>query len=189
MEYRACAIAGHRPARFKWKYNENNNGCKRLQRRVREQLVQLYEKGTRRFYIGGNLGVDLWAGELLLALKEQPEYSEIELALVLPYPRHDKDWDKLSRHRLSKLRQHSAEVIIAGTSENPPAVNYKLRDQYMVEHSNYLLAVYDNAPDNHYSVDKVVNYSRKKKLGITLIHPDSAQVSYENQILCNQRGV
>ena len=52
----------------------------------------------------------------------------------------------------------------------------------MVEHSDCLLAVYDNAPDNHYSVDKVVNYSRKKKLGITLIHPDSAQVSYENQM-------
>ncbi len=23
MEYKACAITGHRPSRFKWKYNEN----------------------------------------------------------------------------------------------------------------------------------------------------------------------
>ena len=182
MENRACAITGHRPTRFKWKYNENNNGCKRLKRRLKEQLIQLCEKDVHRFYIGGDLGVDLWAGELLLELKEQSEYSEIELVLVLPFSGHDKNWDKVSRYRLSKLRQNSAEVIVAGTSENPPAVNFKLRDQYMVEHSDCLLAVYDNAPDNHYSVDKVVNYSRKKKLGITLIHPDSAQVSYENQI-------
>ena len=181
MEYKACTIASHRPTRFKWKYNENNNGCKRLKRRVRDQLIQLYEKGVRRFYIGGDLGVDLWSGELLEELKEQPEYSEIELILVLPFTRHDKDWDNVSRHRLPKLRQHCAEVIVAGTAENPPALNYKLRDQYMVEHSDCLLAVYDNAPDNHYSVDKVVNYSRKKGLQITLIHPDSAAVSYENQ--------
>ena len=181
MEYRACAITGHRPTRFKWKYMEQNNGCRRLKRRIKEQLVQLCEKDVHRFYIGGDLGVDLWAGELLLELKEQPEYSEIEVILVLPSPDHGASWDPKSQHRLSKLRQNGAEVIVAGTSENPPAVNYKLRDQYMVEHSDCLLAVYDNAPDNHYSVDKVVNYSRKKKLGITLIHPDSAQVSYENQ--------
>lgn len=182
MEYRACAITGHRPTRFKWKYIEQNNGCRRLKRRIKEQLAQFYEKGVRRFYIGGDLGVDIWAGEMLLELKEQPEYSEIELVLVLPFSGHDKDWYPKDRRRLAGLRQQCTDVIIAGTTENSPAVNYKLRDQYMVEHSDCLLAVYDNAPDNHYSVDKVVNYSRKKKLGITLIHPDSAQVSYENQI-------
>ena len=180
MEYKACAIASHRLTRFKWKYTENNNGCKRLKRRVRDQLIQLYEKGARRFYIGGDLGVDLWSGELLAELKEQLEYSEIEVILILPFAGHDKDWDNVSRRRLSTLRQHCTDVIIVGTTENPPAVNYKLRDQYMVEHSDFLLAVYDNALDNHYSVDKVVNYSRKKKLGITLIHPDSAAVTYEN---------
>ena len=107
MEYIACAITGHRPTRFKWKYNENNNGCRRLKRRLKEQLVQLYNKGVHRFYVGGALGVDLWSGELLMDLKEQPEYSEIEVILVLPFVGHDDNWDKASRHRLSVLRQHS----------------------------------------------------------------------------------
>ena len=89
MEYKACAITGHRPTRFKWKYNENNNGCKRLKRRLKEQFVLFYEQGVRRFYVGGALGVDLWSGELLLELKEQPEYSDIELVLVLPFDGHD----------------------------------------------------------------------------------------------------
>lgn len=51
---------------------------------MKEQFVQLYDKGVRCFYDGGALGVDLWSGELLLELKEQPEYSDIELVLVLP---------------------------------------------------------------------------------------------------------
>ena len=84
MEYTACAITGHRPWRFKWKYNENNSGCKRLKRGLKEQLVQLYDRGVRHFYIGGALGTDLWSGEILMELKEQPEYSGIELILVLP---------------------------------------------------------------------------------------------------------
>ncbi len=182
MEYKSCAVTGHRPTRFKWKYNENNNGCKRLKRRLKEQLVQLYEKGARRFYIGGALGTDLWSGELLIELREQPEYSEIELILVLPFDGHDKNWDRDSRHRLSVLRQHSTEVIIAGTAENNSVTNYRLRNQYMVDHANCLLAVYDNDGDLRSGTMQTVNYARRKHLPITLIHPDSAAVSYENQI-------
>ena len=107
----ACAITGHRPTRFKWKYNENDNNCKRLKRRLKEQLAALYDQGVRRFYIGGALGVDMWSGELLAELKEQPEYGEIELVLVLPFVGYDRDWNPGSKHRLSILRQRSAGVI------------------------------------------------------------------------------
>ena len=179
MEYIACAITGHRPTRFKWKYNENNNGCKRLKRRLKEQFVQLYDKGVRCFYDGGALGVDLWSGELLLELKEQPEYSDIELVLVLPFDGHDRDWDPKSRRRLSVLRQHSTEVVIAGTAENSPVTNYRLRNQYMVDHASRLLAVYDNDRNLRSGTMQTVNYARRKGLPITLIHPDSAAVSYE----------
>ena len=179
MEYKTCAITGHRPTRFKWKYNENNNGCKRLKRRLKEQFVLFYEQGVRRFYVGGALGVDLWSGELLLELKEQPEYSDIELVLVLPFDGHDRDWDPKSRRRLSVLRQHSTEVVIAGTAENSPVTNYRLRNQYMVDHASCLLAVYDNDRNLRSGTMQTVNYARRKGLPITLIHPDSAAVSYE----------
>ena len=180
MNDKICAITGHRPNRFKWKYNENNNGCKRLKRRLKEQFALLYDQGVRRFYIGGALGVDLWSGELLLELKEQPEYSDIELALALPFAKHDADWDNRSRHRLSVLRQRSTEVVIVGNTENPSAVNYKLRNQYMVDRADCLLAVYDNDRSLRSGTMQTVNYARKKGLPITLIHPDSAVVSLEN---------
>ena len=78
----ACAITGHRPTRFRFKYDENNNGCKRIKKRIRDQLIRLYEQGFRQFWVGGALGVDMWAGEILLRLKEQPEYSEIQLMIA-----------------------------------------------------------------------------------------------------------
>ena len=165
MEYKACAITGHRPTRFKW----NNNGCKRLKRRLKEQFVLFYEQGVRRFYVGGALGVDLWSGELLLELKEQPEYSDIELVLVLPFDGHDRDWDPKSRRRLSVLRQRSAKVVIAGTAENNSVTNYKLRNQYMVDHANCLLAVYDNDRNLRSGTMQTVNHARRKHLPIIYI--------------------
>lgn len=113
-------------------------------------------------------------------MKEQPEYGKIELVLVLPFVGYDRDWEPESRRRLSALRQKSTEVIVVGQSENPPTDNYRLRNQYMVDHASCLLAVYDNNRQFRSGTMQTVNYARRKGLPITLIHPDLATVDYEN---------
>jgi len=122
----SCAITGHRPSRFKWKYNEDDAGCKRLKTSMRSQFVSLYEKGTRRFYIGGALGTDMWAGEILLQLKEQPEYKDLELVAALPFKGHDAGWDDRSRRRLCNLLDQCAEIVVVGSGREVPAVKAAL---------------------------------------------------------------
>ena len=39
------------------------------------------------------MGVHIWAGELVLQMKEQPGYEDIGLVVVLPAPGHDAKWD------------------------------------------------------------------------------------------------
>lgn len=177
---RVCAVTGHRPTRFKWKYNENNTGCKRLKKRLRDQFALLYEQGVRRFWVGGALGVDLWAGELLLQLKKQPEYKEIELCVALPFLGHDCDWDSKSKGRLADLLRDCSNSITVGTPANP-AVSYKRRNYYMVDHADVLLAVYDNDRSIRSGTGMTVNYAKKKGLPIILIHPDTGVVGGVHQ--------
>lgn len=173
---KSCAITGHRPVRFKWKYKENDTRCKRLKRTIQDQLVQLYEQGTRRFYVGGALGVDQWAGEILLRLKEQPEYGDIELVVALPFEGHDAEWDDRSQSRLKFLVDHSTETVTVGTTAEPAAICYKKRNYYMVDHADCLLAVYDNDRSIRSGTGMTVNYAQKKRLPIILIHPDAATI-------------
>lgn len=35
------------------------------------------------------MGVDMWAAEILLRMKEQPEYEKVELITVLPFEGYD----------------------------------------------------------------------------------------------------
>lgn len=172
---KSCAITGHRPTRFKWGYDEKNNGCKRLKKRLRDQFILLYEQGIRRFYVGGALGVDMWAGEILLRLKEQPEYSGLELVEVLPFEGHDDKWDAHSRQRMAFLREHSDFVIIVGERGFGDA--YLDRNRYMVDHADCLLAVYDNNRKMRSGTGMTVHYAEKKGLPIILIHPDTGVVS------------
>ena len=77
-----CAITGHRPSRFKFKYSEDYALCKKIKASMLEVFRKLHdEKEVRRFYVGGALGVDMWAAEQILRLKEQPGYEDIELVV------------------------------------------------------------------------------------------------------------
>ncbi len=77
------------------------------------------------------------------------------------------------------LAQHSSETMNTGQKDAPPAVNYRRRNEYMVDRAGYLLAVYDNDRSIRSGTGMTVNYARKKGLPITLIHPDKATISKE----------
>ena len=105
-----CAITGHRPSRFKFKYSEDYALCKKIKASMLEVFRKLHdEKEVRRFYVGGALGVDMWAAEQILRLKEQPGYEDIELVVALPFVGHDAKWDQRSKRRMEFILQHCSK--------------------------------------------------------------------------------
>lgn len=175
MKQNACAITGHRPTRFRFKYNEDYSLCKKLKRTMLEQFKKLYdEQGVRRYYVGGALGVDMWAGELILRLKEQSGYGDIELVVVLPFEGHDAKWDERSKHRMDFLRQMCSERVVIGTEDCRES--YIMRNCYMVDHADYMVAVYDNERNLRSGTMQAVRYAEKKKLPIILVHPDTSNI-------------
>lgn len=173
---KACAITGHRPSRFLFKNDEEHDGCRKIKRSLKEQLLALYDSGVRRFYLGGANGVDLWAGEILLELKKQGR-NDIEMILALPFEGYDKKWSEQIRNRMTNLIRHSTETVMVGNAEKTPAASYRRRNEYMVDRSGSLLAVYDNNRALRSGTGMTVRYAEKKALLITLIHPDTSVVS------------
>lgn len=169
-----CAITGYRPSRFRFKYNENNKDCKRIKRRMEEQFSLLYQKGVHHFIVGGALGVDMWAGEILLAMKEKSEFSEIKLTMALPFEGYDVDWDRVSRERKNQI-QKQAEVLVIGKEPGTPS--YTKRNHFMVDHADIVLAVYDNDRKIRSGTALTIRYAERKERPVILIHPDNGKVS------------
>lgn len=175
MRQLACAVTGHRPSRFKFKYSEDYSLCKKIKRAMFEQFKKLYdEQGVRRYYVGGALGVDMWAGELILRLKEQPGYGDIELVVVLPFEGHDAKWDERSKRRMNFLLRMCSDCVIVGKEDCRES--YIKRNCYMMDRANILVAVYDNDRSIRSGVGMAVNYAKKKELDIIYIHPDTVSV-------------
>lgn len=151
----------------------------KIEKRIHDQIISLYEQGVRQFWVGGALGVDMWTGEIILRIKEQPEYRDIQLYIALPFEGHDAGWDERSQNRMTFLLQHSAETVIIGVPSQTAAINYRRRNEYLVNHTDCLLAVYDNRGEVRSGTGMTVNYARTKMRPIVFIHPDTAKVSYE----------
>lgn len=172
----SCAIAGPKPTRFKFGYKEDNSLCRKIKKAMLRQFRRLYRKrGVRRFYIGGAIGVNLWAGELLLKLKEEPGYEDLELAVILPFPGHDAKWDVRSRKRLEYLVRHSVEHLTAGTEDCRES--YISQNRYLVDHAQCLVAVGEEHREQETESFQVTAYAREKGLEIIYIHPDTAEVT------------
>lgn len=171
----SCAVAGPKPTRFKFGYKEDNSLCRKIKKAMLRQFRRLYRKrGVRRFYIGGAIGVNLWAGELLLKLKEEPGYEDLELVVVLPFPNHDAKWDARSRKRLEYLIRHSTEHLTVGTSDCRES--YISQNRYLVDHAQYLVAVSDECDEQETNSFQVTAYAQKRELEIIYISPDTAEI-------------
>ncbi len=124
------------------------------------------------------MGVDMWAAELLLRMKEQQAYQDVELCLALPFEGYNTDWDDWHRKRMDFICRYAEKVLVLG--EMPSSESYKKRNYYMVEQAGHMIAVYDNAHNMRSGTQQTVNYAKKKGLQIIYIHPDTAQVTEED---------
>lgn len=171
MSQMSCAVIGCHPTRFKFKYQEQNNGCKKIKKVLDQQLRQIYESGVHRFLIPGTLGVGIWAGEMLLRMKEQPEYSELELVMVLPYAGHESAWDSHNKTRLTFLLCHATDKI---TLTGKGSKDYQQTYFYMAEQCEKLVAVCDDPSQD--DAGQAVICARKKGCAVTIIHPDNGKI-------------
>ena len=179
----SCAITSQRPTRFKFKYQEYMTSCKRLKKRLHDVFAELYRRGVRRFYVGGALGVDLWAGEILLEMRRQEEYQKLEIVLVYPFPGHDERWDPKSRERLRHLKENCDQFVMG--SKIVGAQGYRERTAYMVEHADCLVAVCDDETKGSSGVELAVKLAEQQKLSIVQICPRTGIVkrNYTKSVL------
>ncbi len=113
------------------------------------------------FFVGGALGVDMWAGEQLLTLRAQTGYEDIKIVVVVPFIGYDSKWPDQSRHRLKKLIQNANDSIVI--SHSADVSSYKKRNYYMVDHAEYLIGVFDNQKKLRSGTAQTVNYALPKR--------------------------
>lgn len=166
----ACAFAGHRPMRFSFGYDEEDEKCIQLKKVLAEQVETLIRCGVSTFYSGMELGVDTWGADIVL--KEKKQYANVRLIAVLPCETQANRWSPEQRERYFDTLAECDDVITLNTHYIPDCMFQ--RNRYLVDHAGYLLAVYDGGGKG--GTAYTVRYAQKKNRQIVVIRPDTLEV-------------
>ena len=129
---RVC-FTGHRPQKLHGLSEE------RIKAMLRTEIQIAYDDGFRTFITGMAMGVDIWAGELVLELRR--EHPEIHLICALPHVGFEDNWDEHWQDRYRSLIEQADLFRVISQTKHRGV--YQIRNEWMVDHSARVIAVYN----------------------------------------------
>ena len=130
-----CCFTGHRPQRLPWGDNEADLRCQAVKARLTRAVAEAYDRGYRHFLCGMAQGADLYFCQAVLHLKAQ--HPGVTLEAAIPYPARLQNRDPRFQALLAQcdaVQVHSPQYFRGC---------FMVRNHYMVDHSQRVIAVYD----------------------------------------------
>ena len=139
-----------------------NTSEKEVKAALRKQIDQAVHDGFTVFITGMARGVDLWAAEIVLDLRKRNK--EIRLICAIPHDgfeaRWSPSWQELYRYVLAEA--DLTRVISKGYHTGV----YQLRNEWMVNHSTRVIAVFNGQPSG---TKNTIDYAYRQGVPVVLL--------------------
>lgn len=132
----ACSFTGHRPERLD-KYTEEE-----VINWLDEQIGAAIKYGYTDFISGMQRGVDIWAAEIIL--EKRKVYENIRLIAACAFPGMERQWEGNWIERYNRIYKLADDHVFV--RNKPGRAAFYARNEWMVDHSSRLIAVYTGAP-------------------------------------------
>lgn len=165
-----CMFTGHRLQNLPFGFNETDQRCiqlyKKLEKLIREKIT---EHGVENFMTGMALGIDCYAAEIVLKLKNK--YPHVTLTAVLPCADQTAKWQEKNILRYNAILKECSEVFILQQRYTKDCMNK--RNIYMTEHADSVIAVWDGSKSG---TGNTVRFALKRGLPVTILDPITLKV-------------
>lgn len=147
LRARRCCFTGHRPEKLKRPEGEIKN-C------LEKAILKAVDDGFTTFITGMARGVDIWAGQIVLRLRQSN--PDIRLIAALPYPDCESRWSVKWKKQYAEVL--SAADLVECISDEYSMASFQKRDEWMVDQSSRVIAVYDGVPGG---TKNTIDYAEK----------------------------
>ena len=114
------------------------------------ELIRLYQAGevsfknvvTFNILTGMARGTDLWAAEIVLALRKRN--TKLKLICAVPYEGFELRWSEHWQNRYRQILTEADLVKVIGNGYHPGV--FQFRNEWMVDRSSRVIAVYNGQP-------------------------------------------
>ena len=153
-----CCFSGHRPE----KLDEPEENVKNW---LSAQIDQAITAGYTTFISGCAMGVDIWAGQLVLEKKKTN--PALHLIAATPWPGFSNRWSIDWQQQYSNLLR-DADWIVPVCNHYHKSV-FQQRNEWMVDHSNRVIAYYNGAPGG---TKNTIDYAFSKGIEVVTNSPN-----------------
>ena len=153
------------PRTSKMPYDEKSVQHEKLEKILKTEILKLIRIGVSEFYCGGQTGIDTLAALLVLQIRDEIG-TTARLHLALPYKDIYVGFTLMQKDNLRWILKNADTVTYI--NEKYTSDCYKEQNRYMVERSDYLIAVAE-AERPHSGTYMTINMARKKGIEIILI--------------------
>ena len=127
-----CCFTGHRPQKL-----TRSEGA--IRHDLEKVIVKAIEAGYTTVITGMAYGVDIWAGEVVVRLRE--ENPELHLIAAVPFDGFESRWSREWKERYAELLGKADLIRYICPAYHAGA--YQRRNEWMVDHSALVIAVFN----------------------------------------------
>lgn len=137
---RIITVTGYKPFEIGI-FSGDHPGVLYIKKAISRQLTAFLEEGLEWVLISGQLGVELWTAEVVFEL--QMEYPDLKLAVFTPFLEQEEKWNETNKEYYEFILTQADHVDSITKRKYESPQQFRLKNQFLIEKSDALLAVYD----------------------------------------------
>jgi uncharacterized phage-like protein YoqJ len=116
-------------------------GIEIIKKALKKRIISLMDEGLEWIIVSGQWGVEVWAAEAALELKEQ--YKDLRLAVITPFLEQDENWNEEKKRIYQHIIKHANYVNSVMKSKYTGPWQFKEKNKFLLRNSDGIILVYD----------------------------------------------
>ena len=171
MQTLAIAFTGHRSELLCSNEYMHSHAYFNLSLLIQKEVRHYIDAGCTTFYCGAAQGADILCGEIILT-EQKTNNPSIELICVIPFRGQANKWEASWKKRYVNLLCNSNRIIQIRDTYQKGC--YHIRNRYLVDHCNVLIAVYNGKLNG--GTAYTVKYAQRLGKEVVIIDPNTLEV-------------
>lgn len=160
-------------------FNDTHPGIPIIKQAIKNQLLTLIEEGLEWIILSGQQGVETWAAELIVEMKNT--FPHLKYAIITPFLDQEKNWNELKQEKYrSLLFQADYETSLTKKPYEAPW-QFIEKNKFLIRNTDGMLIVYDEENEGSPKFIKKLaeQYAEKENYSLFIIDAYDLQMIAE----------
>lgn len=170
-------------------FNQQDPKYKILKDFLKDRFISYIEEGVEWFIITGQLGIELWAGEVIIELKET--YTDINLGVLLPFTSFGENWNAENKDLFDHIIQHADYVNYTSKKEYESPSQLVSNQVFTIRNTDGAFLIYDTMVGESatgkpkYLFDLIEKYQESTEYNLNLVGFEEIEFFVHEQTMFN----